>query len=47
MHCPLPPAPGVFVTDRGPQFKDLKDGDVVWLMVDKNGNGKRKLLGWW
>lgn len=44
MHCPLQPW-DVFVTDRGPQFKDLKDGDVVRLMVDKHG--KRKLLGWW
>lgn len=32
------------MTDRALQFKDLKDGDVVRLMVDKNG--KRK-LGWW
>ena len=44
MRCPLPPA-DVYVTDRGLQFKDLKDGDVVRLMVDKNG--KRKLFGWW
>ena len=29
------------VTDRALQFKDLKDGDIVRLMVDKNG--KRKL----
>lgn len=33
------------MTDWCPQFKDLESGDVVRLMVDKNG--KRKLFGWW